>query len=76
MAEWLVRKEEYNLKKVWLNRMVGNHQQFVARRSLEQEDDNSDLAEGLSYKLWNHHLDRQAEANGAIQLVQNAFKTK
>ncbi|KAL7333456.1 hypothetical protein PS15p_202357 [Mucor circinelloides] len=76
MAEWLVRKEEYNLKKVWLNRMVGNHQQFVARRSLEQEDDNSDLAEGLSYKLWNHHLDRQAEVNEAIQLVQNAFKTK
>ncbi|CEP11819.1 hypothetical protein [Parasitella parasitica] len=77
MAEWLVRKEEYNLKKVWLERMVGNHQQFVARHSLETEDDNSDIAgNDLSSKLWRHHLDRQAEANGAIQLVQNAFKTK
>ncbi|KAI8637071.1 calcium-activated chloride channel-domain-containing protein [Parasitella parasitica] len=77
MAEWLVRKEEYNLKKVWLERMVGNHQQFVARHSLEIEDENSAFAgDDLGSKLWRHHLNRQAETNGAIQLVQNAFKTK
>jgi anoctamin-10 len=76
-SEWLIRKEEYKLKKVWLERMVGNHKQFVARStSIEQENDNSDLSEGLSSKIWIHHLDKQAECTEGLQLIQNAFKTK
>jgi anoctamin-10 len=74
-SEILVRKEEYKLKKIWLDRMVGNHQQFVMRRSIDA-DDNSDLTDGLSAKIWNQHLNRQSEASEAIQLVESAFKLK
>ena len=56
LSEWLVRKEEYKLKKDWLERMIGNHKEFIARRDV---DNDNDLAEGLSAKLWHDHLDRQ-----------------
>ncbi|KAI7900373.1 calcium-activated chloride channel-domain-containing protein [Cokeromyces recurvatus] len=74
-AEWLVRKEEYKLKKVWLERMIGNHQHFIQRSSVEL-DDNSDLSNPLNSKIWGQHLNPQAETMEAIQLVQNTFKTK
>jgi hypothetical protein len=74
-SEWLIRKEEYKLKKVWLERMVGNHKQFVAR-SEAQVLDNSDLTEGLCQKIWNARLNSENEAAEALQLVSNAFKTK
>ncbi|KAI8375588.1 calcium-activated chloride channel-domain-containing protein [Choanephora cucurbitarum] len=65
LSEWLVRKEEYKLKKDWLERMIGNHKEFIARRDV---DNDNDLAEGLSAKLWHDHLDRQAEVSYATEL--------
>ncbi|RCH88112.1 hypothetical protein CU098_000888, partial [Rhizopus stolonifer] len=73
-SEWLIRKEEYKLKKAWLERMIGNHHQFISRRDTHPDD--ADLTEPLSAKVWSHHLDRQAEATQATQLVQDMFKTK
>ncbi|KAL0570834.1 hypothetical protein ABG067_009394, partial [Albugo candida] len=66
-SEWLIRKEEYKLKKVWLERMVGNHKQFVAR-SEAQVLDHSDLTEGLCQKMWNARLNSEHEAAEALQL--------
>lgn len=74
-CDFLVRQEDYSIKKNWLGSMVGNQQQFVVRRNVES-DDNSDLQDRLSSKVWNHHLDRQAEAVQGIQLVQTMFKNK
>ncbi|KAI8061502.1 calcium-activated chloride channel-domain-containing protein [Gilbertella persicaria] len=62
-SEWLIRKEEYKLKKAWLERMIGNHHQFISRRDTHPDD--ADLTEPLSAKVWSHHLDRQAEATQA-----------
>ncbi|KAI9487752.1 MAG: calcium-activated chloride channel-domain-containing protein [Benjaminiella poitrasii] len=64
-SEWLVRKEEYKLKQVWLERMVGNHQQFIQRSTIEESND---LQDPLSSKIWNQHLDSQTETKDAIQL--------
>jgi anoctamin-10 len=79
-SEWLIRKEEYKLKKVWLERMVGNHKQFVARSHTigGAPANHSDLLSegGLSSKIWNHRLDSHAESAQALELIQNAFKTK
>lgn len=74
-SEFMVRQEDYRIKKNWLGSMVGNHQQFVVQRSVDS-DDNSDLQDSLSSKVWGHHLDRQAEATEGIQLVQTMFKNK
>lgn len=73
-SEWLIRKEEYKLKKVWLERMVGNYKQFV-ERSVDQENGNADLTDALSTKIWSHHLDKEVECNQGLQYIQNAFKT-
>lgn len=74
-SEWLIQKEEYTLKKVWLERMVGNHKHFIARSDAETID-NSDLSDDLSRKIWATHLNYDAEAAEGLQLIQNAFKTK
>lgn len=73
-SEHLVKKEEYKLKKVWLERMIGNHEAFI---SATEQQDNSDLSQGLPAKIWRNHLNQpKVEVDIAIQIVQNAFKSK
>ncbi|ORE01372.1 DUF590-domain-containing protein [Rhizopus microsporus var. microsporus] len=73
-SEYLVKKEEYKLKKVWLERMIGNHEAFI---SATEQQDNSDLSQGLSAKIWRNHLNQpKIEVDTAVQIVQNAFKTE
>lgn len=73
-SEYLVKKEEYKLKKVWLERMIGNHEAFI---SATEQHDNSDLSQGLSAKIWRNHLNQpKIEVDTAVQIVQNAFKTE
>ncbi|KAG1498517.1 hypothetical protein G6F47_006337 [Rhizopus delemar] len=74
-SEWKVQREEYKLKKVWLERMVGNHQAFIS--SGAHSHDASDLSEGLSSKIWSNHLDQpNEELQVGVQIVQDAFKSK
>ena len=74
-SDWLIRKEEYKLKRVWLDRMMVNHTQLNTRQEIGTSD-HSDLSDTLSQQLWSTHLNNQQEAAEALQLVQNAFKTK
>jgi hypothetical protein len=70
-AENLFRREEYELKKLWLSRVTEVHD----KRHIGI-DDASDITDDLSLKMWNNHLDRDSESSTAIELIQNAFKVK
>ncbi|KAI8987519.1 calcium-activated chloride channel-domain-containing protein [Mycotypha africana] len=74
-ADNAVRKEEFEVKKTFLERMVGDHNKFL-KRSIENQDDANDISDKISMKVWNNRLDRNSQIDEAIQLVQKAFKTQ
>ncbi|KAI8985984.1 calcium-activated chloride channel-domain-containing protein [Pilobolus umbonatus] len=64
-----IRKEEYSLRKLWLDRI--SHNKGLVTRDIAQN--NNDLAEGLSSKLWRTHLDQQLEIESATHLTTDIY---
>lgn len=71
-SENVVKKEEYELKKAWLNTI--NISQGCIKRSLESDE--LDLRNEFTAKLWSSHLNSTSESSNALQLIQNAFKAQ
>ncbi|KAI9252139.1 calcium-activated chloride channel-domain-containing protein [Sporodiniella umbellata] len=71
-SEWRVKREEYRLKKVWLERMVGDYNTFISIK--EQAPDNDDISRGLSGKIWSKRLGYpDNELQTAVQHSNDAF---